>query len=65
MELNMKAGYTFFCKGKLQLQLNGGIQNLFNVFQKDLDKGTYRDSGFFYGPVQPRTFYVGLKILGK
>ena len=65
MELNMKAGYTFSCKGKLQLQLNGGIQNLFNVFQKDLDKGTYRDSGFFYGPVQPRTFYVGLKILGK
>ena len=29
---------------------------------KDLDKGGYRDSGYFYGPTQPRTYFVGIKI---
>ena len=31
-------------------------------FQKDLDKGEFRDSGYFYGPTQPRTFFLGIKI---
>lgn len=46
----------------IKLQLNGGVQNIFNAFQKDLDKGGYRDSGYFYGPTQPRTYFVGIKI---
>jgi len=28
-----------------------------------LDKGTYRDSGYFYGPTQPRTYFIGIKLL--
>ena len=47
---------------KCVIQLNGGVQNIFNAFQKDLDKGGYRDSGYFYGPTQPRTYFVGIKI---
>ena len=46
----------------IKLQLNGGVQNLFNAFQKDLDKGGFRDSGYFYGPTQPRTYFIGVKI---
>ena len=38
----------------LKLQVNGGVQNIFNAFQKDLDKGMNRDSKYFYGPTQPR-----------
>ncbi|MCI7341329.1 MAG: TonB-dependent receptor, partial [Prevotella sp.] len=45
----------------VKVQLNGGVQNIFDAFQKDLDRGTYRDSGYFYGPTQPRTFFVGAK----
>lgn len=39
------------------------IQNIFNSFQKDLDKGEFRDSGYFYGPTQPRTYFIGIKIM--
>ncbi|MDL2224448.1 TonB-dependent receptor [Bacteroidales bacterium OttesenSCG-928-M06] len=63
-ELNLKLNYTIPLKGTMKLQLNGGIQNIFNNFQKDLDKGAFRDSGYFYGPTQPRTFFIGLKIMG-
>lgn len=63
LELGAKVGYTFNLT-HFKLQLNGGMQNIFNSFQTDLDRGTYRDSGYFYGPTQPRTFYIGMKIYG-
>lgn len=61
-ELNLKLNYTFRLRNHLKLQVNGGIQNIFNSFQKDLDKGEWRDSGYFYGPTQPRTYFIGFKI---
>ncbi|MBR3859998.1 MAG: TonB-dependent receptor [Bacteroidaceae bacterium] len=61
-DFNAKMNYTFVLDEHLKIQLNGGVQNIFNAFQKDLDKGTYRDSGYFYGPTQPRTIFVGIKL---
>ena len=61
-ELNAKLSYTFVLREHMKIQLNGGVQNILNAFQKDLDKGTYRDSGYFYGPTQPRTVFVGIKL---
>lgn len=61
-ELNFKAGYTFVLRDHIKLQLNAGVQNILNSFQHDLDKGEFRDSGYFYGPTQPRTYFVGIKI---
>ena len=61
-DFNLKLNYTFVLNEHLKLQLNGGVQNMFNAFQKDLDKGTYRDSGYFYGPTQPRTYFIGFKL---
>lgn len=61
-DLNFKAAYTFILHDHINLELNAGIQNIFNSFQRDLDKGEFRDSGYFYGPTQPRTFFVGVKI---
>ena len=61
-DLNLKLNYTFVLNDHIKLQLNGGVQNLFNAFQKDLDKGGFRDSGYFYGPTQPRTYFIGVKI---
>ncbi len=63
MDINLKLNYTFVLKDHIKLQLNGGVQNIFNSFQKDLDKGEYRDSGYFYGPTQPRTYFIGFKIM--
>lgn len=62
-DLNLKLNYTFLLNDHIKLQLNGGMQNIFNSFQKDLDKGEFRDSGYFYGPTQPRTFFIGCKIM--
>lgn len=61
-ELGAKVAYTFVLNDHVKVQLNGGVQNIFDAFQKDLDRGTYRDSGYFYGPTQPRTFFVGAKV---
>jgi outer membrane receptor for ferrienterochelin and colicins len=61
-EVNLKSSYTFVVKEKLHLQLSGGIQNVFNQYQKDFDLGVNRDATYIYGPSRPRTIFVGLKI---
>ena len=62
MDLNLKLNYTFVLKDHIKMQVNGGVQNIFNSFQKDLDKGEFRDSGYIYGPGLPRTYFAGLKF---
>ena len=61
-DLNVKFNYTFVLQDHIKLQLNTGVQNILNHFQPDLDRGEWRDSGYFYGPTQPRTIFVGVKI---
>ena len=62
MELNMKLAYDFPIYKYLTLQVNGGIQNITNAYQKDFDKGWNRDSAYIYGPSLPRSYYVGVKV---
>lgn len=40
-----------------------GVFNLFNSYQKDLDKSAHRDSGYVYGPSKPRAFYAGFEFI--
>src|SRR5690606_37631732 len=61
-ELNLRLGYTFAVRNNFNIELFGGIQNMFNAFQKDFDKGPLRDSDYVYGPTKPRTFTFGIKI---
>ncbi|MDO5665105.1 MAG: TonB-dependent receptor [Bacteroidia bacterium] len=61
-ELNAKTTYTFNIHNDTQLQLNVGVQNIFNAFQKDFDTGAGRASSYIYGPGMPRTFFAGLKV---
>lgn len=58
-----KVAYTIPISVQTKLELNAGVNNIFNQFQKDFDKGPNRDSGYIYGPGAPRTYYVGLKYL--
>lgn len=44
------------------LQLFAGMKNIFNACQDDFDRGIDRDPGYIYGPLTPRTLYIGLKI---
>lgn len=61
-DFNAKVSYTIALRDHLKLEINAGVKNIFNAFQSDLDSGGYRDSGYFYGPTAPRTYFVGLKI---
>ena len=61
-DLNCKASYDFKLYGHITLQLNAGVQNFLNAWQKDFDQGPDRDSGYIYGPSSPRCFFAGIKI---
>lgn len=61
-DLNLKCTYDFTIANTTKLQLNAGIQNLFNSYQTDFDKGVYRDAGYIYGPMLPKSYFFGAKI---
>jgi outer membrane receptor for ferrienterochelin and colicins len=60
--MGFKAAYDFRLYNSFTLQLNAGMQNIFNSFQKDFDSGADRDSGYMFGPTLPRTLYFGIKL---
>lgn len=64
-ELNLKSAYTIEISSNFQLELNGGIQNIFNAYQEDFDFGVNRDATYVYGPSRPRTVFIGLKFGNK
>lgn len=61
-ELNLRLGYTVQTKKEFSIEFFGGVQNMFNAFQKDFDRGALRDSQYVYGPSKPRTFTFGIKL---
>ena len=61
-ELNTKFTYTFDIFKNIQLQLNAGVQNIFNAYQDDFDTGAGRASSYIYGPGAPRSFFAGFKM---
>jgi outer membrane receptor for ferrienterochelin and colicins len=63
-ELSSKISYTLSLKkSNLNLELYLGVKNILNAYQKQFDIGKNRDSNFIYGPAQPRTLFVGIKLL--
>lgn len=44
------------------LEINAGVKNVLDHFQKDIDKGMDRDAGYVYGPAAPRTFFAGINL---
>ena len=62
-ELNTKVAYIINIHADTQLELNAGIQNIFNSYQSDFDTGAGRANNYIYGPGMPRTFFVGTKIM--
>lgn len=61
-DIGLKAAYDFKLYKSMNLQVNAGVQNIFNAYQNDFDKGADRDSGYIYGPSLPRSFFAGVKI---
>ena len=61
--LSLKASYNLDIYKQVKAQLNAGIQNISNTYQRDLDKGWNRDASYIYGPSLPRCFYIGIKLM--
>lgn len=70
--LNAQVSYDFHLKiqrksdarfpDEVVLRLTAGMQNITNAYQRDLDYDVFRDSGYIYGPKQPRSVYFGVNV---
>lgn len=61
-DCGIKAAYVVALSHVIDLEINAGVKNIFDSYQKDLDFGASKDSAYIYGPSMPRTFFVGLKL---
>jgi len=62
LELGAKIAYEIHLYKHYTLELNCGVKNILNQFQKDLDKGMDRDASYIYGPALPRTWFAGVNL---
>lgn len=62
MDIGINFAYHFDLGEEVKLEFDFGMKNIFNSYQKDFDRGAFRDAGWVYGPLNPRTFYFGIKI---
>lgn len=61
-DMNWKITYEIpFYKGT-DFEINAGIQNIFDSYQDDFDRGPDRVSSYIYGPSMPRSYFAGVKL---
>jgi len=61
-DLNLKATYHIDLSDDFQMELAGGLRNMFNSYQPEFDSGPERDSDFVYGPLAPRSLFLSVKF---
>lgn len=61
-DMNIKLAYDFHIYKDINLEVNAGVQNIFEAYQSDFDQGPNRDSAYIYGPATPRSYFAGIKI---
>lgn len=61
-DLGIRLAYDVHLYKHYCLEISCGVKNVLDQFQKDLDKGPYRDAGYIYGPSTPRTYFAGLAL---
>lgn len=61
-DMGVKLAYNFRLSAHCNLELSGGVKNIFDQYQKDLDYGPLKDAAYVYGPTFPRIYFVGVKF---
>jgi len=61
-DMNIKLSYEIDLYKDSKMEFSAGVQNIFNAYQKDFDKGEDRDASYIYGPSTPRSYFAGIKI---
>ena len=60
-DMGLKLTYTVKLNGA-SVEFSGGIKNILNSYQDDFDTGIDRDPAYIYGPLTPRTVFVGIRF---
>ncbi|MCK5068621.1 MAG: TonB-dependent receptor, partial [Bacteroidales bacterium] len=60
-DMGLKLKYSVKLNGA-SVEFSGGIKNILNSYQDDFDIGIDRDPAYVYGPLAPRTLFVGLRF---
>ena len=61
-DFGIRLAYEIHLYKHYGLEVSCGVKNIFDQFQRDLDKGPNRDASYIYGPTTPRTYFVGLAL---
>lgn len=61
-DLTLKASYSIAMGSHSTLEIGCGVQNVFNSYQRDFDRGPDRDASYIYGPTLPRTAFLNLRL---
>jgi len=61
-DAGLRFAYDFQITNQFGLQISVGMKNIFDQFQKDIDRGALRDATYIYGPTMPRMVYFGVKV---
>ena len=61
-EMGLKVACEIHLYKNYQLELNCGVKNMFDEFQRDIDRGMNRDASYIYGPALPGTWFLGLNL---
>ena len=61
-DAGLKLARRFTIGKSCEIEMNAGVKNIFDSFQRDLDYGQEKDSSYIYGPSFPRLFFAGIKV---
>ncbi len=61
-DVGARLSYAIPLTKSISLEVNAGVKNIFDQYQRDLDFGVAKDSAYLYGPALPRTYFVGVKL---
>lgn len=62
LDLSARIARHFHLSSQTRLEVSVSCKNILDQHQKDLDVGAEKDSQYLYGPVMPRSFYLGAKL---
>jgi len=61
-DLGIRLAYDVHLYKQYCLEISCGVKNILDQYQRDIDKGQFRDASYIYGPSIPRTFFIGLSL---
>ena len=61
-DLGIRLAYDVHLYKHYCLEISCGVKNVLDQFQRDIDKGEFRDASYIYGPSMPRTYFVGMSL---